>query len=177
MEGVAYTMKCSIKQLLVSFVGFSVRRLLRSMVTDTYATPAATRQHPPEPPAERDLALPSLFSDSFWKRFREGIETFPAPVITLDTAGTIQNISAAARRMLRYAPHETIDSYFFTHVHGHNMHRVMRDLAHMVNAHTQRASWLVRLQTAKGRWRWFRIHVANRLNAAEECILLRLRPA
>ena len=148
------------------------------MIANTYATSAETHQRTaPSPSDERDITLPSLFSDSFWKRFQEGIKTFPAPVITLDPTGTIQGISAAARRMLRYTSNDKIDAYFFTHVHGHNMHRVMRDLAHMVNGHTRRASWLVRLQTAQGRWRWFRIHVANRLNAAEECILLRLRPA
>ena len=139
---------------------------------------SATPVHTPSQSVTEDVAVPTIFSDSFWKRFRKGLEDFPVPVISLDENGTIQGLSLVARRMLGYHADDTIDPYFFTHVHGQNMHRVMRDLAHMVNAHTRRASWLVRLRARSGRrWRWFRVNVINRLQAPEQCIVLHLRSA
>lgn len=138
---------------------------------------SAASVHAPSRLTSDEITAPAIFSDSFWKRFREGIEEFPIPVISLDANGTIRGISRAACRVLGYQMSDDIDPYFFTHVHGHNMHRVMRDLAHMVKAHTRRASWLVRLQARSGRWQWFRIDVVNRLQAPEQCIVLRLRSA
>lgn len=146
------------------------------MTTETSSV-SATPVHTPSRSVTNDMAVPDIFSDSFWKRFRNGLEEFPVPVISLDENGTIQGLSLTARRMLGYHTDDTIDPYFFTHVHGQNMHRVMRDLAHMVNAHTRRASWLVRLRTRSGRWQWFRVDVINRLQAPEQCIVLRLRSA
>ena len=139
----------------------------------TSPVPAPT-SHPASRPSRTS---PPIFSDAFWKRFQKGIDDFPVPVISVDGGGTVNGLSVPARRMLGYSASDDIDPYFFTHVHGQNMHRVMRDLAHMVNAHTRRTSWLVRLQTRSGRWRWFRIDVVNRLQAPEQCIVLRLRSA
>jgi PAS domain S-box-containing protein len=142
----------------------------------THASPiSAPASRPSSRSTAKEDTPPPIFSDSFWKRFRKAVNDFPVPVIALDDTGTIQALSLAARRMLGYRGHDEIEPYFFTHVHGQNMHRVMRDLAHMVNAHTRRASWLVRLQTQAGRWRWFRVEAVNRLRALEQCIVLRMR--
>lgn len=141
----------------------------------THAPPASTAAPRPSSPSATEDTAPAVFSDSFWKRFRKGVSDFPIPVISLDGSGTIQALSLAARRILGYRADDEIEPYFFTHVHGQNMHRVMRDLAHMVKAHTRRASWLARLQTRGGRWRWFRIEAVNRLRAPEQCIVLRMR--
>ena len=144
------------------------------MTTHASAVPAPT-PHPSSRSSDGDMTTPPVFSDSFWKRFQKGVDDFPIPVISVDGNGSIQGMSGTARRMLGYGASDDIDPYFFTHVHGQNMHRVMRDLAHMVKAHTRHTSWLVRLQTRTGRWQWFRIEVVNRLQAPEQCIVLRLR--
>ncbi|MFO8232276.1 MAG: PAS domain-containing protein [Longimonas sp.] len=138
---------------------------------------SSSRPHASLRSTPNDVDPPRIFSDSFWKRFQNGVEDLPVPVISLDVKGMIEGISLAARRLLGYRLSDDIDPYFFTHVHGQNMHRVMRDLAHMVNAHTRRTSWLVRLQACSGRWQWFRIDVVNRLQMPEQCIVLRLRSA
>ena len=62
-----------------------------------------------------------------------------------------------------------------TYVHGRNLRRVMRDLARMVQQNLKRARWLLRLQTADDRWRWFRVAVFNQLQT-EEQIRLKLYP-
>lgn len=142
----------------------------------THTSPiSAPASRPSSHPEAKGDTPPPIFSESFWKRFRKGVDDFPVPVIALDDAGAIQALSLVARRMLGYRRNDEIEPYFFTHVHGQNMHRVMRDLAHMVNAHTRRSSWLLRLQTRAGRWRWFRVEAVNRLRALEQCIVLRMR--
>lgn len=107
------------------------------------------------------------------KRF-QSIEGLLFPVLAIDTEGTIQHVSKAARRLLEYSLDETIDPYFFSHVHGKNLYRVMQDVAHMVRCGQQQASWLVRLRTGRGRWRWYRAAVRNRLHQDDEHILIQL---
>lgn len=97
------------------------------------------------------------------KRFRE-VESYIVPLITLDVEGTIQHLSAAARRLLEYPEDAEIDDCFFTHVHGKNLYRVMQDVAHMVCFRLKQTSWLLRLQTHTGRYRWFKAEVQNRLS-------------
>lgn len=116
----------------------------------------------------------SIFFDEVRKRFQK--ETIQhLPVLTLDREGNIKSITQAARTMLEYSTDESIDSCFFAHVHRRNLHRVMRDLAHMVSRGKQRAQWLLRLRTGNHRWRWYRAAVQNELGRQEDQILVRLR--
>jgi PAS domain-containing protein len=118
---------------------------------------------------------PTFFSDTFWKRFQTNEQLAQhVPVLALDGEGTICSVSRAARSMLEYGSDQKIEPYFFTHVHGRNLRRVMQDLAHMACNRKSHARWLVRLQTGTRRWRWYRITVLNRLEAEEGRIFLRL---
>ena len=108
-----------------------------------------------------------------WKRFRP-VEDLLIPVLSIDKEGTIQHVSKAARRLLEYAPDATLDTYFFSHVHGKNLYRVMQDIAHMVCCGQRHASWLLRLRTGHGRWRWYRATAQNRLHQSPRDILIRL---
>jgi PAS domain-containing protein len=108
-----------------------------------------------------------------WKRFRP-VEDLLIPVLSIDEEGTIQHVSKAARRLLEYKSDATLDAYFFSHVHGKNLYRVMQDVAHMVCCGQQQASWLLRLRTGHGRWRWYRATAQNRLHQSPRDILIRL---
>ncbi|PSQ91288.1 MAG: hypothetical protein BRD43_00150 [Bacteroidetes bacterium QS_4_64_154] len=98
------------------------------------------------------------------------------PVLTLDREGTIQDSNEPARRALEYSSEDSIDPCFFSHVHGRNLQRVMRDLAHMVSHRKQRARWLLRLRTGNGRWRWYRAVARNHLDHSSATIQVHLRP-
>lgn len=97
-----------------------------------------------------------------------------APVLVLGPEGFIKHATDAARRLLQYSPDQDFDDYFFTHVHGKNLHRVMRDLAAMVKHGSERASWLLRLRTGRGRWRWYRAEAINHLSLATPAVTVRL---
>ena len=96
------------------------------------------------------------------KRFRKAARPL-LPAILIDAEGTIERVTPAARRMLEYSERQSVGSYFFSHVHGKNMYRVMQDVAHMACHRQRRASWLLRLRTGKERWRWYRATVHNHL--------------
>lgn len=98
------------------------------------------------------------------------------PVLILDREGTLQQVNDPARRALEYAPEDSLDDCFFSHVHGHNLRRVMRDLAHMVSHRKQRARWLLRLRTGNGRWRWYRAFARNHLDHSDPAIQVHFRP-
>jgi PAS domain-containing protein len=116
-------------------------------------------------------ASPSFAPD--WKRFRPTDNPL-VPFLAIDAEGTIQYTSKAARRMLEYAPDDSLSPYFFSHIHGKNLYRVMQDVAHMVCCGLQQTSWLLRLRTGRKRWRWYRATVRNRLYGAEQKILVYL---
>jgi hypothetical protein len=98
------------------------------------------------------------------------------PALVLSPDGFVHHLTEAARRLLEYRPDQEFDSYFFTHVHGKNMHRVMRDLAAMVKHGSEKASWLLRMRTGRsGRWRWYRAEATNCLSLATPAITVRLR--
>ncbi len=97
------------------------------------------------------------------------------PRLHLTRDALIQDGNAAARRVLGHDLDDDLQPNFFSYVHGRNLRRVMRDLAHMVNHGMQRARWLLRLRTGTDRWRWFRAAARNRLSS-EEDILVYLRP-
>ncbi len=123
-----------------------------------------------------DTAQPASLSSSFGpfrKRFQY-IESHVIPAMTIDAEGTIQHISPAARRLLEYPKDAEIDDCFFTHVHGKNLYRVMQDIAHMVCFRLKQASWLLRMRTGHGRYRWYKATVHNRLNEAVERIVVKL---
>ena len=98
------------------------------------------------------------------------------PVLMLNREGTIQYSNKPARRALEYSSDASIDPCFFSHVHGRNLQRVMRDLAHMVSHRKQRARWLLRLRTGNGRWRWYRAIARNHLDHSNATIRVHLRP-
>lgn len=96
------------------------------------------------------------------KRFQDHVQAH-APVLLLTADGMITHVSASARTLLEYRSKEGMDPCFFTHVHGKNLYQVMRDVADMVCYGKSQASWLLRLRTGQGRWRWYKATVRNRL--------------
>lgn len=98
------------------------------------------------------------------------------PMLSLDQEGTIQHVTEAARRVLEYSSGTSLDSCFFTHVHGDNLRRVMRDLAHMVCHSMKYSQWLLRMRTGNSRWRWYRAKVRNHLEGPNGFIQVRLHP-
>lgn len=94
------------------------------------------------------------------------------PFLALDAKATLQHISPTARRALEYASDQSIDASLFSHIHSANLHRVMQDIAHMVRYHQQTASWLLRLKTGNGRYRWYRAKAHNCLRAPAEWIFV-----
>jgi PAS domain-containing protein len=118
--------------------------------------------------------MDSFASPRRWTRFQntDTLDTSPhIAALVLDADGTIQHLSRAARTLLEYKPSDTVDCCFFTHVHGHNLHRVMQDLAHMVHDRKQKASWLLRLRTGRGRWQWYRAQVRRREDEAVRVVV------
>jgi len=97
-------------------------------------------------------------------------------VLALDREGTVQQSNEPARRALEYSSGASIDPCFFSHVHGRNLQRVMRDLADMVSHRKQRARWLLRLRTGNGRWRWYWAIARNHLDNSNATIRVHLRP-
>lgn len=121
---------------------------------------------------EDQIASTNLVFGSDRKRFHPA--NLFLPTLTIDAEGTIQHISKAGRRLLEYASDAELDPCFFAHIHGKNLYRVMQDVAHMVCYGQQQASWLLRIRTGRGRWRWYRATAYNRLHSADEHILIRL---
>jgi len=99
----------------------------------------------------------------------------PPPQLALDEEGRISDLNSPARQLLVDAEGGSFDANFLTRVHGRNLRRVMRDLTRMVKRDLKRARWLLRLQTADDRWRWFHVSVLNRLHS-EDAIRLNLYP-
>jgi len=83
-------------------------------------------------------------------------------------------MTGPARRLLEYGSDQSIDRCFFTHVHGRNLRRVMQDLAQVLRRHKRKVSWLLRLQTGTGRWRWFRA-IAHPHPEEDNTAVVRLR--
>jgi PAS domain-containing protein len=87
------------------------------------------------------------------------------PRIDLDREGTIQRLNADAAAILESSPGEDIDRNFFSHVDGHNLRRVTRDLTQMECHDMKQARWLLRLRTGESRWQWYRAVVRNNLQS------------
>ncbi len=97
------------------------------------------------------------------------------PLLLLSADGDIQHITPAACRLLEYPSHQPIDPCFFTYVHSRNLQQVWHDLAAMARQRKLQASWLLRLRTGRGHWRWFQVRARN-LMAEHAGILLLLQP-
>lgn len=107
------------------------------------------------------------------KRFQNPLLQLPR--IVLDPDGTITDVSPSALRLLEYRDKSTINPCFFSHVHGKNLYQVMRDIADMVCYGKPSASWLLRLRTGQGRWRWYKISAKSQLQSTQREIQLTLR--
>ncbi len=108
------------------------------------------------------------------KRFQHNVRPF-APMLVLDAEGTIQHVTMPARRLLEYDGRQHVDPCFFSHVHGKSLYQVMRDVADMVCYGKTRASWLLRMQTGAGRWRWYQATAQNDLSGADPAIVVQLK--
>lgn len=115
-----------------------------------------------------------LASTDFRKRFHD-VVTPHVPALVLDGEGTIRHLTEAARRLLKYAADRPFDPCFFSHVHGRNLRQVMHDVADMVRYGKMQASWLLRLRTGQGHWRWFKATAARQSDASETAIVVYLR--
>lgn len=117
-------------------------------------------------------SLPSLTR----KRFQSEETLDPLlPMLLINTNGDIQHITPAARTLLEYPGKQPLDPCFFTHVHSRNLQQIWHDLAAMARARKQQASWLLRLRTGRGHWRWFQVRARN-LIRDRGGILLLLQP-
>lgn len=84
------------------------------------------------------------------------------------------NASPSALRLLSYRSKSSMSPCFFSHVHGKNLYQVMRDVADMVCYGKPRASWLLRLRTGDGRWRWFKVLAECSIDEPDRTIELTL---
>ncbi len=126
----------------------------------------------PYPLAENPTAAKKF--DSKWKRFQDHAEAQEA-VLVLDAGGEIQALTPEARRLLDYRPEQPITPSFFAHVHAKGLYRVMRDVAEMTCHGRQEASWMVRLRTGQGGWRWVHATVSNQLDQPAGTIFIHLK--
>lgn len=117
-----------------------------------------------------------ISASSSRKRFQEReILNARFPLLLLNAAGDIQHLTPTARALLEYAEQQPLDPCFFTHVHSRNLQQVWHDLAAMARQSKQQATWLLRLRTGRGHWRWFQVRARN-LISEQKGILLLLQP-
>ncbi len=121
-------------------------------------------------------SIKSTLTSSVRKRFRqEGTLDPHLPLLLINPEGDIQHMTPVARSLLEYSEQQPIDSCFFTYVHSRNLQQIWHDLAAMARARKQQASWLLRLRTGRGHWRWFQVRARN-LIRDRGGILLLLQP-
>lgn len=101
------------------------------------------------------------------QRDRKRFQNPALATIVLGADGGVKSVSNSARHLLEFGPREPIGISFFSMIHGRQLYQVMRDVADMVCHGKNRATWLVRLRTDKGRWKWFKADVFNRLEQAD----------
>jgi PAS domain S-box-containing protein len=118
-------------------------------------------------------AVTSKSQAFFRKRFQNPIVDSPAIILNED--GTIKEASPSALRLLDYSAAATISPSFFSLVHGKNLYQVMRDVADMVCYGKARATWLLRLRTGEGRWRWYKVNATCDDQGSDRTILLSLK--
>ena len=120
-------------------------------------------------PAPEHFSFPD-----FRKRFHQLVMPH-VPALVLDGEGTVRHLTEAARHLLKYATGRPFDPCFFSHVHGRNLRQVMHDVADMVRYGKTQTSWLLRLRTGQGHWRWFKATAACQPDASEKAIVVYLR--
>jgi hypothetical protein len=106
------------------------------------------------------------------KRFQEALPPH-VPTMVVNSEGLVEFITAAGRHLLEYRPDQSMEPCFFSMVHAKNLYQVMRDVADMVCHGKPKATWLVRLRTGQGRWRWYNAAVRNDLRNSAILITLR----
>jgi len=89
-------------------------------------------------------------------------------ILVLDEAAQIQYISRVARRLLDLGSTSLDGVSFFDCVHPDHLNRVKWDLVQMTIRGKQRVSWLLRLRTGLGSWRWFKLKAVNCLTDCEQ---------
>lgn len=107
------------------------------------------------------------------KRFQNPL--LQQPSMTLDEEGNITDATSSALRLLEHRGRDGLAPCFFSLVHGKNLYQVMRDVADMVCHGKASASWLLRLRTGNGRWRWYRVAARNHLKSPQREIQLTIR--
>jgi len=100
-----------------------------------------------------------------------------APALLLNADGSIQQLSAAAHRLLGYAERLPGELCFFSLVHDVNLYQVIRDVAKMVCYGTKHVSWMLQLRIDTGQWRCFNVQVSNQLKEETGGLLLHLQEA
>ena len=157
--------------------------------TVRHPAPSAGDARPSEPPLRPDpvAALGRKVTAFLFRELKHRLEALvppssspsaPSPMIArlaLTREGEISGLTPRARALLGYGEQETVDPNFFAHVDGHNLRRVMCDLAEMVEGQKQRARWLLRLRGRGTRWHWYRAAAQNNLDA-RGAIDVTLRP-
>ncbi|MEM1127648.1 MAG: PAS domain-containing protein [Bacteroidota bacterium] len=115
----------------------------------------------------------SLQVAPFWKRFQALMHTQPA--LVLDAEGNVRYVTTSARILMEYGADQAMEPCFFSLIHGRNLYQVMRDVADMVSGRKRETSWLLRLRTGRGRWRWYRVTASNHLDQEPGYITLQMR--
>lgn len=89
-------------------------------------------------------------------------------ILVLDEAAQIRYISRVARRLLDLGSTPLDGGSFFDRVHPDHLNRVKWDPVQMTIRGKQRVSWLLRLKTGLGSWRWFKLQAVNCLTDHEQ---------
>ena len=97
-----------------------------------------------------------------------------APVIIIGFDGSIKDVSHSALNLMDFRMAESIEKNFFQLIHKNQLYPVMRDVADIICRGKTSASWLIRIRTSNGTWKWFKAEV-QKSNACEACICVLLR--
>ena len=116
----------------------------------------------------------SVLSPLDWKRFRDDIHPH-RPILVVDARARIQHLTPAGRSLLEYGTGQDLPTLVFALIHDKHLYRAMRDVADMVCYRRKQASWMLRLRTGQGRWRWYQATAENHLHETPPTIQVRLR--
>lgn len=79
------------------------------------------------------------------------------PMAVLDAEGRLLYGTAAFRKLLEYPSHQRVPASFLTLVHSRHHVQVTRDVSDIAHHRKRQSFWLLRLQTGRGRWRWYKV--------------------
>lgn len=114
-------------------------------------------------------AAPSVESQAAYQTLTDS----GAPVIIIGFDGSIIDASHTAQALMGYASELSLDTNFFTLIHKNQLYTVMRDVADIICRGKQQASWLIRLKSSGGSWKWFNAEV-RKSHRCEDCIYVML---